>query len=364
MNTEMELINQIEAYLRGEMPAEERRAFEQLRTEDPVLNAQVVAHLALMKELADYGKNLALKRQMNRIHQSMNIEAIRSSVIKEPAMVVVMWKKYRASIGIAASVAILAVFTTLFSVGVFNEKKADYNALRRVIEMDKRIDNITKSQNALLRDMKPHAPTIPAKYGGTGFALTTNGYVLTNYHVISGADSVYVQNTDGEAFKAKTVYSDKESDVAILKIVDSNFKNYNSLPYTFKKTSDLGEDVYTIGFSKDEPVIGSGILSSRNGYSGDTTAYQVSMPVNNGNSGGPLIDPRGNIIGIVKGKQDQIEGAAFAVKTDFILKAINDIPEDSLTSKLVINKKNALAGLNRPSQIKKIRDYIFMVKVY
>ena len=76
------------------------------------------------------------------------------------------------------------------------------------------------------------------------------------------------------------------------------------------------------------------------------------------------MDSKGNVIGIVSGKQTQADGAAFAVKSNFLLKAINNIPEDSLEQKIVINKRNTLAGLNRAQQIKKLQDYIFIVKVY
>jgi len=149
-------------------------------------------------------------------------------------------------------------------------------------------------------------------------------------------------------------------------IRDDNFKAAKNLPYTFKSTaSDLGEDIYTIGFPRDEAVYGQGYLSSATGYAGDTIAYQISIPVNPGNSGGPVLDNRGNVIGIISGKQTGIDGAAFAIKTKMLIDAINDIPADSLQGKIILNsRKNNLAGLARTEQIKHLRDYIYMVKVY
>ena len=105
-------------------------------------------------------------------------------------------------------------------------------------------------------------------------------------------------------------------------------------------------------------------MSSRTGYAGDTLAYQVSIPVNPGNSGGPLLDSYGNVIGIISGKQTHFDGAAFAIKSKFLLKSLETISQEALDTKLVLSKKNMLAGLDRKDQIKKLQNYIFMVKAY
>jgi S1-C subfamily serine protease len=126
----------------------------------------------------------------------------------------------------------------------------------------------------------------------------------------------------------------------------------------------LGEGVYTFGYPGGEEVYGPGSLTASTGYSGDTTEYQVSIPVNPGNSGGPLIDDKGNIIGVISAKQTQVAGAAFAKKSAYLLKTIQNIPSDSLNKSLTLSTKNTLAGLSRPQQLKKLKNYVFMVKVY
>src|SRR5690606_17381775 len=121
---------------------------------------------------------------------------------------------------------------------------------------------------------------------------------------------------------------------------------------------------FTIGFPKDDGVLGRGYLSSKTGYEGDTTEYQVDISVNNGNSGGPLLDSKGNIIGVIKRKKSAADGTGFAVKSRYILSAIDSIKVNSPDSKITLTKNNSLAGLNISSQYKKLQDYIFMVKVY
>lgn len=364
MKSEIELINQIEAYLRGELSTEETAAFDKLRNEDPAIDHKVVEHQNFVSHIIDYAGRKQLQSNMEAAHQQLDIEALKTGLLSTSYKVRNLFNKYRFNTAIAAAVAIVTVFTTLFSTGYFSKSTPTnyYSALKRDI------NNIKRSQNALIKginDMPDKGPVNPGEFGGTGFALSTNGYVVTNYHVIKDADSIYVQNSGGESFKVKQIYIDPAYDIAVLQIIDPAFKALSALPYTFKKSgSDLGEDVYTIGFPRDDHVVNRGYVSSLTGYAGDTVAYQVDISVNPGNSGGPLLDSRGNVVGIINAKQMQTEGAAFAIKSRYILQSIGAIPQDSLDTKLTLNKKNTLSGLSRTDQIKKVKDYIFMVKVY
>ncbi|SDM59699.1 Trypsin-like peptidase domain-containing protein [Daejeonella rubra] len=363
MKSDIELTNQIDAYLRGELTDSEIADFEKKRVEDPAFDIKVVEQQNLVLHLTDYADRMKLSSEMNAIHESLDIYDLKSQVAPEAPIIRRMWKKYRINTAIAATVALIAVSGTLLSTGYFSKTiSTNVSLLRR------EINSIKKSQNALIKNIndKPSTgPANPGQFGGTGFALSSNGYVVTNYHVVQGADSVYVQNSEGEAFKAKMIYIDPTYDLAVLQITDPAFKDLDILPYTFKKTvSDVGEDVFTIGFPRDDQVFGKGYLSSKNGYAGDTVAYQVSIPVNPGNSGGPLLDNRGNIIGIINGKQTQVDGAAFAIKSTYILKSIEAIPQDSLDQKLIISKRNSLSGLSRKDQFKKLEPFVYMVKVY
>lgn len=363
MNSETELTNQIDSYLRDELTESELSDFEKKRMENPEFDLKVVEHQNLIQHLSEYGKRVKLSSDMNVIHESIDIQAIRNLVAPEAPLVRRLWKKYRINTAIAASVALIAVSGTLLSTGYFSKTiSTNVSLLRR------EINSIKRSQNALIKNIndKPsRGPADPGEFGGTGFALSSNGYLVTNFHVVDGADSVYVQNSEGEAFKVKLIYQDPAYDLAVLQITDPDFEKLASLPYTFKNaTSDVGEDVFTIGFPRDEQVLGKGYVSSRNGNAGDTVTYQVSIPVNPGNSGGPLLDTRGNIVGIINGKQPLADGAAFAIKSNYILKSIEAIPQDSLDEKLILNKRNSLSGLSRKDQFKKLEPYIFMVKVY
>jgi serine protease Do len=364
MESEIDLIKKIEAYLFQELSEKEKADFENQRSTNPALDHKVVEHLNFLKTIQNYGEKKSLKTEMNNIHASLNLNDITHSVTEASSSIINLWRRYKSNFAIAATVAIFCTVATLLSTGQFSASShnSNYSALKRDME------NIKKSQNALIRGYDITSPSTkahPSQFGGSGFALTSNGYFVTNYHVVEGADSVYIQNNKGQAFKVNIIYIDPTYDIAILGIADSSFTNLPTLPYTFKKSvSDLGEEVYTIGYPRDEVVYGKGYLSSATGYGGDSTAYQVSIPVNPGNSGGPLLDSRGNVIGLIKGKQTQADGAAFAIKSNYILQSIDNIPQDSLKKKLNITKQNNIAGLSRTQQIKKMENFIFMIKVY
>ncbi|GAA4787594.1 hypothetical protein GCM10023231_14640 [Olivibacter ginsenosidimutans] len=365
MKSERDFLDQAEAYIKGELNEQEASLFKDYLASDRHAREDFIAHQQFIENIKRYGERVALKEELNNIHANLDVEEVLAYAMPKKPLIMRLWDKYKINSLVAASVALLAVFSTLWLTGFYSKDDTSrYIALRR--DMNNIRQNV-KAQNALIKDINKNKAgiTTPSHYGATGFALSSNGYIMTTYHVIKDADSVYLQNNAGISYKGKVIYTDPTYDIAVLSIVDENFKDFGNLPYTFKQNAaDIGEDVYTIGFPREEAVYGRGYLSSNTGYSGDTVAYQVSIPVNPGNSGGPVLDNRGNIIGVINSKQTETDGAAFAIKSNYVLKALADIPEDSLDKKIVINKKNTLANLSRTEQIKRVQDYIYMVKVY
>lgn len=363
MRNDLELDAIIEDYLLGKLNAQEVEAFEQLRRNDASVDHKVVSHKVFLHTMEEYAQQLLLKEQLDKIHAEIDVETIAAAVGPHPSKVVQLWRKHRSAIAVAASFIVLS-FVSIYSIQ-HNSQQAD-----KYVQLSKQVTNAVKTQNNLIRKISNNnAPankqSDPGNFGGTGFAVSTNGYIATNLHVINGADSVYIQNNQGESFKVKVILKDPEYDIAILKIDDKSFKNLSALPYTIKRNSTgVGENVYTWGYPKDDAVLGEGYVSSKSGFIGDTTQYQVAIPLNPGNSGGPLLDNNGNLVGIISGKETSAEGASFAIKSKYILDAMRAIPQDSLGKKISANRKNALSGLKRAKQIEKLQDYVFMIKVY
>ena len=153
---------------------------------------------------------------------------------------------------------------------------------------------------------------------GSGFILTTDGFVMTNAHVVEGADEVIVTLTDKREFKAKIIGADKRTDVAVVKI------EATGLPAV--KVGDVsrlkvGEWVMAIGspFGLDNTVT-AGIVSAKQRDTGDYLSFiQTDVAINPGNSGGPLINMRGEVVGInsqIYSRSGGFQGISFAIPMD------------------------------------------------
>lgn len=352
-----EFLDLTDRYLAGELSEEQMRSFEAYRRENPAFEQKFQEHVTFVQEINGYAR---------RDHFKSNLTSVIDREQASPAILVKLWRSFRINGVAAAAVAIISSVATLFMTGYFSTIKkttTDYSALRREMNTVKR--NVNAQNNAIKNISNTGAADQTIHYGATGFLLNRNGYVVTNYHVVNGADSVYLQNSKGLSYKANILYKDADKDLAILHINDSTFRPERSIPYSFNTYDvELGEGVFTIGYPRDEAVYGEGYLSSATGYGGDTLAYQISIPVNPGNSGGPVFDHYGNIIGIISGKQKGIDGAGFAIKTKALQEALLEIPADSLKGNLYLNTKNAMSGLSRTEQIKRLQEYIYIIKVF
>jgi serine protease Do len=153
---------------------------------------------------------------------------------------------------------------------------------------------------------------------GSGFIISTDGYVMTNAHVVEGADEVYVTLTDKREFKARIIGSDQRTDVALVKI-DSN--NLPRLTLGDSNKIKVGEWVIAIGSPFGlENSVSAGIISAKARDTGDyLPLIQTDVAVNPGNSGGPLINMRGEVVGInsqIYSRSGGYMGISFAVPID------------------------------------------------
>ncbi|MDO7851094.1 S1C family serine protease [Hymenobacter convexus] len=387
MMTEADYYALFEAYSHGELAGPARTSLEARLSADPDFALRYADFTELTGTLRAYRQRQQTRQQLRGIHAAM-LAAEAPAEVSLPATGLThtvnpmlrisrterklreFWSGHRATVGVAASVAVMAVFATLLGLDIWRNSKVQpslygYNVMRR------EINNLKKSQTDIKRKINriddsvvPTPPT--SNFSGTGFALTSEGYIVTSYHVIQGADSLLIEGKNHQRYHAEPVYSDIKHDLAILRITDKKFTGFGRLPYAVKSgQADLGERVFTLGYPREDVVYGEGSLSARSGFEGDTAFYQVSIPVNPGNSGGPLLDERGNLIGVVSGRQNDAQSAAFATKSSYLVRLVDSLAATAkATAPYHLPRYGQLAGSGRPQQLKKLQDYVFVVKVY
>lgn len=206
--------------------------------------------------------------------------------------------------------------------------------------------------------------TIFAQSSGTGFLISNNGYIATCYHVIEEATELSVKGINNDfsrKYKARIVATDKVNDLAILKI-DCNIEI--PISYSFKwDVSDVGQEVFTLGYPLkttmgEEIKLTNGIISSKSGFQGDITTYQITVPVQPGNSGGPLFDKNGFVIGVINAKHTGAENAGYAVKSNVLKNLIQ-----SSSQNITLPQSNQLYGKPLTSQVKLAKKDVLIIEV-
>jgi V8-like Glu-specific endopeptidase len=202
---------------------------------------------------------------------------------------------------------------------------------------------------------------------GTGFAVASNGIIVTNHHVVYGATTIKIRGINGDftkLYNAKVITEDKNNDLAIIKIDDINFTNLGTIPFLINgKSSDVGTSVFVMGYPLrasmgDEIKLTNGIISSKSGFQGDVTSYQITAPIQPGNSGGPLFDSNGNLIGIVNAKHTGAENASYAIKSTYLLNLFDLMPTAPKLQTI-----SSVKGKTLTEQVKTLKKFTYIIEV-
>ena len=214
---------------------------------------------------------------------------------------------------------------------------------------------------------------------GTGFLFARSGLVTTNYHVVSDKKDirVYFPKADIE-FETTVELKDINNDLVVLRIKDFTYDDIFSqkIPFGVRKsnTVQLGEDVFTLGFPLGKLLgksakFSDGTVSSLSGLLGSANLFQINNPIQPGNSGGPLFDRDGNLIGIVVATLDAKffyenldtipQNVNFAIKSDYLINLVSMCPEGDS----ILSRKSYLQDKTQEEQIKNLLPYIVTVYV-
>jgi serine protease Do len=371
---DVKILEAVERYITGQMSPDERVYFEQLRKSNSEIDQMVVEHTFFLQQMNRFDDVKKLKNVLNDTHIHLAEKGlIKSPKLKGKAKVIYLYNRYKRVAAIAASIAGITALTMSALVWSLSPSKpikdeALTNLNRELRIVSNKVDQIKQKNDELdhkINTVKDqNATTIEYKSGGTGFMIDTKGYLVTNAHVIKDAKHVAVENSNGNDLSATVVYTDELRDIAILKITDKAYKAPNSIPYSIKRSGgDLAEPIFTLGYPRNDIVYGDGYIAAKTGFNGDTLTCQITIPANRGNSGSPILNKNGEIIGIISNKQNATEGAVFAIQSKYIYSVLNALEKDTTYQNIKIPTASNIKGADRTQQVKKIADYVYMVKV-
>ena len=244
------------------------------------------------------------------------------------------------------------------------------NELRRNLE-DKYVDGLSFVYEFEFIKTYPSSDDYkfasPSPSSGTGYAISSNGCIVTNHHVTNGATSIKIRGVNGDfskTYTAKVIVEDKNNDLSIIKIDDQNFTSLGTIPYIIaNRASDVGSSVFVLGYPLratmgDEVKLTNGIISSKSGFQGDVTSYQITAPIQPGNSGGPLFDDKGSIIGIINAKHVGAENASYAIKASYLMNLIDLMPTPPKLSTI-----STVAGKPLTEQVKILKKFTYIIEI-
>lgn len=212
-----------------------------------------------------------------------------------------------------------------------------------------------------------------SKSSGSGFFLTNDGIIATNAHVVENTKSIKIQITNeigNFEYSVKVLLVDNQNDVALIKINDEKFKGLSSIPYSLVEKAEIGEKVFTIGYPLNDVMgtnykVTNGIISAISGIADDIRYYQVSVPLQPGNSGGPLFNNDGNIIGITSARLSSkavgtdVENVNYAIKISYLLNLYNMLPNADKLNTLSTQTNKELQD-----QVKILKNYVCLIRSY
>jgi serine protease Do len=347
----------VELYNLDLLEGDDKIAFEQELMTNATLRKMLSEQKAFMRLVSHKTSKEFVANQLDMIRkdQSHMVRRIADSMQ-------VHVSKYWKTASVAASVALVAsILTFQFAKNGYDKK---LNSVVNLLNKhDKDLKNNTKQINSINNKIATKIPETEfgnSKQAGTCFVLKNNGYVITNAHVVNGFEKIYVFTNDNVGHKATIVKLDAASDLALLKIEESNFSfGKMPLPYGINhKQNGMSAKVYTLGFPKSTIVYNEGYISSVFGRNDDSNHYEMELPSSPGVSGSPVFDDKGNITAIINSKESIGNSTTYALKSGELKKFLSTI--DSVN----FNSMNQVGSLKRDAQVKAIEPFVLEVKVY
>ena len=215
-----------------------------------------------------------------------------------------------------------AVFWVRANMGWYDESSWEYESFKKYAA-----DNDAKNE---ITPSTPRNTTEPVLHStGSGFFVTKNGYLITNNHVVEGG-RLYKVLTENGTYDAKLIKIDSATDLALLKID----LQVSPCKFSRRRVEKLGAEIFTMGFPMPglqgfSPKVTKGIISGTDGFKGDVREYQIDATIQPGNSGGPLFDVHGHVVGVLVASLKKGQAVNYAIKKSYLMAFLDSVAECS-----------------------------------
>lgn len=238
-----------------------------------------------------------------------------------------------------------------------------------------KVDKITFKQlslSALGAGRSVSGGQTDTKATGTGFFIDASGLVVSNYHVVETAKQIVVDVLDTatqtyKSYRAQVLLNDVDNDLSILKINDEQFKPvFDKIEFGIGMGNfELGSMVYTLGFplalsgmGSQEAKFTDGKISAKTGYNGAINSFQTTIPVQPGNSGGPIFNEKGDLIGIINSKIAKADNVSYGIKNNLLINL-----SQSLAEEVKLNPNSSINTLSLEEKIKRLKKYVVLIRI-
>jgi TPR repeat protein len=250
------------------------------------------------------------------------------------------------------------------------DRQMAQRAVRLKFGLYEKEEATTKPKSPVVEPKEAVVANDEVKSFGSGFIITKDGYLITNHHVARGAKRLRVKTEKGIS-EARVIAQDPQNDIALLKIEGE----FTAVTFASDKVAKLGQTVFTVGFPLPElqgfsPKVTKGVVSGLSGIHDDVRMYQIDASVQPGNSGGPLADENGNIIGVVRARLSDAlvmhdtgsipQNVNYSVKKSYVIAFLDNTPGASKQIQVAADS----SGASFADAVEKVRKCTVLVIVY
>lgn len=262
--------------------------------------------------------------------------------------------------------------------GLIKKTQTDYDPLNRYIELT--MESIFVKAYPPLSGKSSFSKDKSLKSTASGFLIASSGLIVTNYHVVQDANKIEVVFPEKKLVKSASVHlKDSKNDIALLEVKDFSFEEISTQPIPFSladaNSIKVGQEVFTLGFPLGDILgtksrLSTGRINSDYGLQDDPRLFQIGNPLQPGNSGGPLFNTKGELVGIVvsslnaKFFYENIgiipQNVNFAVKISYLQNLVSMINEGDE----ILKRKNSVKQAALETQIEQLNPFIVQIRTY